>query len=48
MEQRTSGAPYSGRSRSRESSSNAIVVIKENVVIQALDERKADEEEGAY
>ena len=47
MEQRTSGAPYLGRSRSRESSSNPIVVIKENVAIQALDERKADEEEGA-
>jgi len=47
MEQRTSGAPYLGRSRSRESSTKPIVVIKESVAIQAVDERKADEEEGA-
>ena len=47
MEQRTSGAPYLGRSRSRESSTNRIVVIKENVAIQAVDERKVDDEEGA-
>ena len=47
MEQRTSGAPYLGRSRSRESSTNQIVVIKENVAIQAVDERKVDDEEGA-